>query len=136
MDTVLNIVLLSVFWCLSVADTWFSLKVTKTVYIRELNPIFRFFIVAPFWAWVVTGVVALITSGAFLYAADTYGLFGYILLGAVIAAKGFACYRGLLVYTREHNLKYVQARKKEQGVPVTTTDKIKDLAVRVTPQRR
>ena len=133
---ILKIILLSVFWLRSVADTWFSLKVTKTAYIRELNPIFRLFIVAPLWAWVVTGITAGITTLAFLYAADVYGLFGYILLGVVIAAKGFACYRGLLVYTREHNLKHVQARKKEQGVHVTVGDKIKDLAVRVTPQRR
>ena len=64
------------------------------------------------------------------------GIFLSVIIGVFSVSKLLNVYRGILVYTREHNLAYVQEKKKEQGIPTTARDKFKDFAVRITPRRR
>ncbi len=134
MDTILKVLVLAVFWAAHLLENYLSLKVVKTAYIRALPKWMRWFTVAPVWSW----INKLVSGAAMTFTALTApgGVFLTIIIGVFAVSKLLNVYRGILVYTREHNLAYVQERKKTQGTPLTARDKIKDLAVRITPRRK
>lgn len=129
----LKVSMIVLFCLLYLFDTWLRLKVVKTAYIRSLPRRWRWFVVAPAWNWVVSAAGAACVSVVYWQSKVAVS---HAVMAVVVLAAALSCYRGILIYTREHNLRYVQWRKRQQGQQVTLKDRIKDLSVAITPQRQ